>query len=126
VYQKLLGDHLLPFLDGLGGGNWIFQQDGAPIHRSKSTIAWLAEHEVEFLEWPALSPDLNPIENLWGILVRIVYENGRRQFDTVQSLKAAIQRAWESIALATLETLIESMPQRVLEVIRGEGVSTRF
>ena len=67
----------------------IFQQDNAPCHRSKSTIDWLFEHEIEVLPWPALSPDLNPIEKLWGILTRKVYAGGR-QFSTVDDLKRQI------------------------------------
>ncbi len=42
----------------------IFQQDLAPAHTAKSTKSWLNDHGVGVLDWPANSPDLNPIENL--------------------------------------------------------------
>jgi len=126
VYQQLLHSHLLPFIRELGGGRWIFQQDGAPVHRSESTKQWFRQRKIDLLEWPALSPDLNPIENLWGILARLVYDNGRRQFDLVEELKAAIRESWQAIQPASLEGLIESMPQRMFELIRGNGCATKY
>ncbi len=45
----------------------FFQQDLAPAHTAKS---WLNDHGVGVLDWPANSPDLNPIENLCGIVKR--------------------------------------------------------
>lgn len=124
-YQKMLNTHLLAFGPVIGGQDWVFQQDNAPCHASKSTIAWLQAKNIRVLQWPARSPDLNPIENLWGILVRIVYANGR-QFKDAQSLKQAIMEAWEEIPSNTLRKLVDSMKNRLFEVINKNGNCTSY
>ncbi len=62
---------MLPSADQLfKDADFIFQQDLAPAHTAKSTKSWLNDHGVSVLDWPANSPDLNPIENIWGIVKR--------------------------------------------------------
>jgi hypothetical protein len=77
------------------------------------------------MKWPARSPDLNPMENLWGILVRRVYADGR-QFVTVGDLKAAIREEWTKIETEVLRRLINSMQDRVFNVILKNGGQTKY
>src|SRR5208337_4879709 len=46
----------------------ILMEDGAPVHRSNAPKLWQQEHNLNKLNWPANSPDLNPIENVWAVL----------------------------------------------------------
>ena len=48
------------------------------------------------MDWPARSPDLNPIENVWAVMVREVY-SGAHQFENVQELENAVFNAWGKI-----------------------------
>lgn len=120
MYQDMLGDNLLPIAPLITSGDWTFQQDNASVHVSKSTKAWLEANQVKCLEWPARSPDLNVIENLWGILARNVYKNGR-QFNSKLELMNAIKNCWNNIDASTLCGLIDSMNKRLVTVIEKKG-----
>ena len=57
------------------GENAVFQQDGARCHTAVSGMRWFQSHDVECLrEWPANSPDLSPVEQIWGIMKRFVVQ----------------------------------------------------
>ena len=76
-YQGMLEDYLFPFIRRLNNDEVIFQQNNAPIHVAKSTKQWFNDYGIETLKWPALSSELNHIENLWGILARKVHDPER-------------------------------------------------
>ena len=119
-YLEMLDGVLIPFTDEIMDGDFIFQQDNAAIHISRLSKTWFENKDIELLDWPSLSPDLNPMENLWGILARKVYANGQ-QYSSVDELYVAVCNAWNEIPSTVLENLINSMPDRVYELIKLRG-----
>jgi transposase len=124
-YVSILQEHLVKRGFKMAGRNWIFQQDNASIHSSGFTKSWFEDNNINLIPWPSKSPDLNPIENLWGILARRVYVNGR-QFQSREELKSVLKEEWEKISVEELKNLVESMPNRVYEVIKAQGGTTKY
>ena len=124
-YQDILADYLLPVGPLITSGDYIFMQDNAPIHCSGSTKSWLEVNQVQTLPWPPLSPDLNPIENLWGWLTRRVYAHGR-QFCSISDFKHTIVESWSEVTPELRKNLISSMKSRMMKVIQANGGSINY
>lgn len=85
AYFHILENALLPYANEKHGDAWLFQQDNSPCYTSNYTKQLFFDVERDFREYPPRLPDLNPIENLWAVLGRIVYAN-YCQYDYVYSL----------------------------------------
>ncbi len=124
IYQEILEHFMLPSADKLyGDADFIFQQDLAPAHTAKGTKSWFNDHGVTVLDWPANSPDLNPIENLWGIVKRKMRDTRPNNAD---DLKATVKETWASIPPQQCHKLITSMPRRIEAVIKAKGAPTKY
>ena len=101
----------------------IFQQDGATTHTAKSTLKFLSKEFCHFWmpeEWPANSPDLSHIENVWGIIKQRLDEK-RDKIKTIEQLKKAVVYAWENLPRQILENVYSTMPYRIENVLRAKG-----
>ncbi len=124
IYQEILENFMLPSADKLyGDADFIFQQDLAPAHTAKGTKSWFNDHGVTVLDWPANSPDLNLIENLWGIVKRKMRDTRSNNAD---ELKATVKETWASIPPQQCHKLITSMPRRIEAVIKAKGAPTKY
>ena len=77
------------------------------------------------MDWPARSPDMNIIENVWAVLARRVYQGGR-QFDSIEDLKECLVYEWEKLTIDEIRNLILSVPRRVVDVIIKRGGETNY
>ncbi len=95
-------------------GRWaVFQHD------NDHCLAKEAEGKGD--DWPSMSPDLNPIEQLWGILKRKVEE---RKVYNIHQLHDVIMDEWKRTPVATCEALVNSMPKRVKAVLATQNIDT--
>ena len=72
------------------------------------------------MDWSTKSLDLNPIENLWGILSRRVNKN-KCQFEDRETLKLCIKQYWNEIPSETLRKLIDSIQNNWVKVLQLKG-----
>ncbi|GFV74211.1 transposable element Tcb2 transposase [Trichonephila clavipes] len=93
---------------GALGLQFLFMDDNAPCHRTVAAEQLLESEDIERMDWPARSPDLNPIEHVWDFL-------GRRLAAftlppvTIRELRLALQDEWAGMPQQLIETLILSM-----------------
>ena len=122
-YVKLLKSHLIPFARRCHDKNYIFQQDNAPCHTCRVSSDFLNSKRINVLTWPPCSPDLNPIENVWGIMKSNLL---LRNPSTLDELKQFIQEEWDAIPLSTLRKMALSMESRLHKLKIAKGKQIRY
>lgn len=134
-YQNEILEHAIPearkMFETHHIRHWTFQQDGASFHSAKTTIQWLDKNKISHIsggkqariKWPANSPDLSVIENLWAIIKDRIY---RTKPQSRQELEQAILAQWQLVDDALLKSLFDSMEDRLKECIEKRGGHTGY
>lgn len=103
-----------------------FLQDGAPCHTCGLVKTWFQNHpQIQLMEWPGNSPDLNPIENCWAWMKRQMKEKNPAN---LEEMREAIKDIWKNKMEDGdyLRNLVKSMPQRMKKVIEMGGQMTKY
>ena len=80
-YCRVLCDDLFLAVAEVMGEQRMLMHDNASVYRSKYTTKWISDHELNCLQWPAKSPHFNVNANVWGMMVRIVFKDGKQYSD---------------------------------------------
>ena len=100
----------------------VFQQDNAPVHKSKVVRNFLAQKQWEVLDWPAYSPDLNPIENIWAIFKKSL----RGQIGTRENLEEKVMEVWNNINTDVVRNVYSSYENCLVKVIKNQCSLTAY
>jgi transposase len=95
ILIKIYKNHLLKSAQEWFGPNpntWWLLEDNDPKHTSKMATKYRLENKIQKLDFPPYSPDLNPIENIWGIMKNIISQN---QITSTIMLKKKINQIWK-------------------------------
>ncbi|GFU74403.1 transposable element Tc1 transposase [Trichonephila clavipes] len=120
--QRYIDEVLLPhvrLLRGAVGDNFVFMGDNAICHRTLTVQDCLDSEGIHHLVWPARSPDLSPIENVWDTLGRQVA--GRNYPPTNKNtLIHALPEEWDKLPQQLLDNVVQSMQR-----FQDDGIVSR-
>ena len=95
--EECLADHVIPFAPFVGQ-NFVLMHDNARPHVARVVEDYLDEMDVQRLDWPSRSPDLNPIEHVWDMLGRQIRN---RQPETIPDLRIALTEECQLCSILT-------------------------
>ena len=108
---------------------WVYQHDNDPKHTAQIVTDYLDNKQEELgmrvLDWPSQSPDLNPIEHIWGYIKRKQKARVVKP-QNLDELYGHIQEEWGQIPHRVLNNLVENMPRRIKAVIKAKGHSIKY
>ncbi|GFV20971.1 transposable element Tcb2 transposase [Trichonephila clavipes] len=123
---RYCNEFLLPYVRLFRGAmclQFLFMDDNAPCHRTVAAEQLLESEDIERMDWPARSPDLNPIEHVWDFLGRRLAARTLPPV-TIRELRLALQDEWAAMPRQLIDTLILSMGRRceTCLAVRGDHI----
>lgn len=121
--DEILAAHVIPYV--ANHPDVIFMHDNARPHVARICQAYLAGHNVNVMDWPPYSPDMNAIEHMWDILGRRLQQRVPQPVTRAQ-LGAALVDEWNNIPQYQINRLVNSMPRRIQTLLNANGGHTRY
>ena len=125
TYVETLKEYLLPEITAAQSEFGINMVFNALCHKTNLVLNFLQENNISTLDWPPQSPDMNPIENLWSIIKKW----RQKKFGFVNTKNELIEQVfeiWNEVDNSLMETLTDSIENRLKEVIRLDGRPTKY
>lgn len=126
-YLELLRDVMLPSVRNVypEPHHIYFVHDNCAVHRAQVVRDWLrTQSNITIIDWPSKSPDINPIENLWG---QMVLNWDPSEVRTKINLEKLVTSTWESYRGRDMcWNMVTGMSRRLQEVMNQEGAATRY
>ena len=107
---KLLNWGAPPNLATTYGEILIFMDDNARPHRDRIIRDWFNDHGIDYIDWPSLLPDMNPIEHAWDQLKERIRAHPEPSL-TVNDRRSKAVRLWSEMDQNSIDNLIKSMPR---------------
>jgi hypothetical protein len=128
-YATVLQNYLLPVMQQYFGDHpCFFQQDNAAVHTAHAVADFFHRHNIQVLDWPAHSPDLNIIEHMWHYLKERVRQLpiASSKEELWSNVLVVLDYMWSAEMTKKINDLYESLPNRMQAVIAAHGGNTRY
>ena len=111
-YVRILKQNLIPYILELEeeSEDIRYFEDNDPKHTSNMTKEFYANNDTRKDEWPSTSPDLNPMENVWSELDKLMFKHIPR-FTPQNEVYGRIKVCWNMIPVEHIQKCINSMPR---------------
>ena len=124
-YIQILRNQMLPWATGVFGRKFVYIKDNAWPNTARDTAAFLDQQDVEVMDWPARSPDVNTIEHVWD-QISVWIRDMDDPPSTVTELNNAIRQAWAIVWHERVWTLFKSLPSCVWALLATRGRDARY
>ena len=122
IYENILEDYM-PELKRIGKNEVLALMDNHPVHKSLNSPKFYKEKDIKVIDFPPYSPDLNPIENIWGKIKKQIM---KKEYQTLTVLMKDIEKEWDSITDNQLKNYSSSMKDRIHNCLLLEGMITKY
>ena len=92
--------------------------DNDAKHVSVETLKWYSSCEIEIETGLLHSPDINPIENVWGIIKKKLKGH---EFKNVDELKTRVKSIYDEIPISAIQNWVDSVRDRYKRVLAIDG-----
>ena len=117
--DEILAQHVLPYAGAVGDGFELVDDNARP-HRSHDVNEFLDDNGIERMEWPAKSPDFNPIEHIWAYMKDRITPT-LTEHHTLVDLRRMVQMEWQNLPQRLINRLIQSMNTRARQCVQYRG-----